>query len=377
MKKDLLGLKSGSIDIAIGTHRLLSKDVQFKKLGLLIIDEEHRFGVRHKEKLRALQSNVDTLYMSATPIPRTLNMALSKLKEISLMQTSPKERLPVRTIITPRDMEVIKDAIRREIDRGGQVFFIHNRVQTIETVATELRNAMPKVRFIVGHAQMPEQQLERVMADFLAKEYQVLISTTIIENGIDIPNANTILIDNAETFGLAQLYQMRGRVGRSNRRAYAYLLISKGTTTVARKRLEALTQYDYLGAGFQVALRDLELRGAGTILGTKQSGIIQAIGFNYYNRILANAIQAVEKGETTKLFNDESPDTRRKVRTEIDLYFPPDYIDDDEERLRIYKRLSELETLEDINNFEVELLDRFGPLPEQASWLLNYFQLSQ
>ncbi|HNW24460.1 MAG TPA: helicase-related protein, partial [Candidatus Cloacimonas sp.] len=335
------------------------------------------FGVRHKEKLRTMQSNVDTLYMSATPIPRTLNMALSKLKEISLMQTSPKERLPVRTIITPRNMDVIKDAVRREIDRGGQVFFIHNRVQTIETVATELRNAMPAVRFIVGHAQMAEHQLEQVMTAFLAKEYQVLISTTIIENGIDIPNANTILIDNADTFGLAQLYQMRGRVGRSNRRAYAYLLISKGTTTVARKRLEALTQYDYLGAGFQVALRDLELRGAGTVLGTKQSGIIQAIGFNYYNRILGNAIQAVEKGETTNLFNDETPETRRKVRTEIDLYFPPGYIDDDEERLRIYKRLSELETLADIDEMEVELLDRFGKMPEQARWLLNYFKLSQ
>ncbi len=377
MKKDLLSIKSGSIDIAIGTHRLLSRDVQFKKLGLLIIDEEHRFGVRHKEKLRALQSNVDTLYMSATPIPRTLNMALSKLKEISLMQTSPKERLPVRTIITPRDMEVIKDAIRREIDRGGQVFFIHNRVQTIETIASELRAAMPKVRFIVGHAQMPEQQLEKVMDAFLAKEYQVLISTTIIENGIDIPNANTILIDNADNFGLAQLYQMRGRVGRSNRRAYAYLLISKGTTTVARKRLEALTQYDYLGAGFQVALRDLELRGAGTVLGTKQSGIIQAIGFNYYNRILGNAIQAVEKGETSNLFNDETPETRRKVKTEIDLYFPPGYIDDDEERLKIYRRLSELETFEEIDEFEIELLDRFGQMPDQARWLLNYFKLSQ
>lgn len=377
MKKDLLGLKSGSIDIAIGTHRLLSNDVQFKKLGLLIIDEEHRFGVRHKEKLRSLQSNVDTLYMSATPIPRTLNMALSKLKEISLIQTSPKERLPVRTIITPRDMEVIKDAIRREIDRGGQVFFIHNRVQTIETIAAELREAMPKVRFIVGHAQMPEQHLEKVMDAFLNKEYQVLISTTIIENGIDIPNANTILIDNADNFGLAQLYQMRGRVGRSNRRAYAYLLISKGTTSVARKRLEALTQYDYLGAGFQVALRDLELRGAGTILGTKQSGIIQAIGFNYYNRILGNAIQAVEKGETPNLLTDETPDTGRIVRTEIDLYFPPNYIDDDKERLRIYKRLSELESLKDIDELEVELLDRFGPIPEQALWLLSYFKLSQ
>ena len=374
--KDLVGVRSGAVDIAIGTHRLLSKDVRFKKLGLLIIDEEHRFGVRHKEKLRSLQSNVDTLYMSATPIPRTLNMALAKLKEISLMQTSPKERLPIRTIITPRDMDVIKDAIRREVDRGGQVFFIHNRVQTIETVAAELRNEMPKVRFGVGHAQMPEHHLEQVMDAFLSKEYQVLISTTIVENGIDIPNANTILIDRADTFGLAQLYQMRGRVGRSNRRAYAYLLISKGTTNDAKHRLEALTQYDYLGAGFQVALRDLELRGAGTILGTKQSGIIQAIGFNYYNRILASAIEAVENGDTSSLYEEETPLTRQKVHTEIDLYFPPGFIDDDEERLRIYRRLGALDKLEDIDEFEVELLDRFGEIPEQARWLLNYFKLS-
>lgn len=375
--KDLVGVRSGDVDIAIGTHRLLSKDVRFNKLGLLIIDEEHRFGVRHKEKLRALQSNVDTLYMSATPIPRTLNMALAKLKEISLMQTSPKERLPIRTIITPRDMDVIKDAIRREIDRGGQVFFIHNRVQTIETVAEELRREMPKVRFGVGHAQMPEHHLEQVMDAFVSKEYQVLISTTIVENGIDIPNANTILIDRADTFGLAQLYQMRGRVGRSNRRAYAYLLIPKGTTTDAKNRLEALTQYDYLGAGFQVALRDLELRGAGTILGTKQSGIIQAIGFNYYNRILGNAIEAVEKGDTSSLYEEISPAARQKVRTEIDLYFPPGYIDDDEERLRIYRRLGELDKLEDIDEFEIELIDRFGEIPEQARWMLNYFKLSQ
>jgi transcription-repair coupling factor (superfamily II helicase) len=374
--KDLVGVRSGAVDIAIGTHRLLSKDVKFKQLGLLIIDEEHRFGVRHKEKLRALQTNVDTLYMSATPIPRTLNMALAKLKEISLMQTSPKERLPIRTIITPRDMDVIKDAIRREIDRGGQVFFIHNRVQTIETVAAELRAEMPKVRFGVGHAQMPEHHLEQVMDAFLSKEYQVLISTTIVENGIDIPNANTILIDRADTFGLAQLYQMRGRVGRSNRRAYAYMLIPKGTTTDAKHRLEALTQYDYLGAGFQVALRDLELRGAGTILGTKQSGIIQSIGFNYYNKILGNAIDAVEKGDTTSLYEEETPSTRQKVRTEIDLYFPPGYIDDDEERLRIYRRLGELDKLEDIDEFEAELTDRFGEIPEQARWLLSYFKLS-
>lgn len=373
--KDILDIAAGKVDIAIGTHRLISQDVRFPRLGLLVIDEEHRFGVRHKERLRSMQSNVDTLYMSATPIPRTLNMALAKLKEISLMQTSPKERLPIRTIITPRDMEVIRDAIRREVDRGGQVFFVHNRVQTIETVAEELRKEMPNVSFVVGHAQMPEKHLEEVMKAFLERQFQVLISTTIIENGIDIANANTILIDRADTFGLAQLYQMRGRVGRSNRRAYAYLLIPKGTTTVARQRLEALTQYDYLGAGFQVALRDLELRGAGTILGTKQSGIIQAIGFNYYNRILGKAIEAVESGDTSALYADDTPNTRQSIKTEIDLYFPPEYIDDDEERLRIYRRLGELEKLEDIEDFESELLDRFGMVPENAQWLLLYFKV--
>lgn len=375
IQDDISGIISGKVDIAIGTHRLLSRDISFPRLGLLIIDEEHRFGVRHKERLRKLQSNVDTLYMSATPIPRTMNMALARLKEISLMQTSPKERLPIRTIITPRDSEVIRDAIRREIDRGGQAFFIHNRVQTIETVAEELRGLMPEVKFAVGHAQMPERILEEVMEAFIKREFQVLISTTIVENGIDIPNANTILVDRADTFGLAQLYQMRGRVGRSNRRAYAYLLIPRGTTDVARKRLEALTQYDYLGAGFQVALRDLELRGAGTILGTKQSGIIQSIGFNYYNSLLERAITAVEAGKSISRELD-TPPTRRKLTTEIDLYFPPEYITDDEQRLSIYRRLSGFESFADIADFEAELLDRFGPLPEKAGWLLMYFKLN-
>lgn len=375
LREDVADIASGRVDIAIGTHRLLSNDVKFPRLGLLIIDEEQRFGVRHKERLRKLQSNVDTLYMSATPIPRTMNMALARLKEISLMQTSPKERLPIRTIITPRDSEVIREAIRREIDRGGQVFFIHNRVQTIETVAEELRSLMPEVRFIVGHAQMPEHHLEEVMDAFIKREFQVLISTTIVENGIDIPNANTILVDRADNFGLAQLYQMRGRVGRANRRAYAYLLIPKGTTDVARKRLEALTQYDYLGAGFQVALRDLELRGAGTILGTQQSGIIQSIGFNYYNSLLDRAITAVQNGTSIAAELDK-PQTRRKLTTEIDLYFPPEYITDDEQRLAIYRRLSGFEDLADIADFEAELADRFGPLPEKADWLLMYFKLN-
>ncbi|MFA5509771.1 MAG: transcription-repair coupling factor [Candidatus Cloacimonadaceae bacterium] len=375
IKQDLEDLRQGLVDIVIGTHRLLSKDVKFKKLGLLIIDEEHRFGVRHKDKLRKLQSNVDTLYMSATPIPRTLNMALAKLKEISLMQTSPKERLPIRTIITARDMEVIRDAIRRETDRGGQVFFIHNRVQTIEHVADELRSAMPGISFAVGHAQMSENSLEDVMQAFIAKEFQVLVSTTIVENGIDIANANTILIDRADTFGLAQLYQMRGRVGRSNRRAYCYLLMPSGSTAEARSRLEALTQYDYLGAGFQVALRDLELRGAGAILGTKQSGIIQAIGFNYYNSLLEKAVTYGSSGQEVSLENDIQQIPGTKVKTEIDLYFPPEYIDNDEQRLGIYRRLSEFGTLDEITQMEDELSDRFGPLPQQAQLLLLFFKM--
>jgi transcription-repair coupling factor (superfamily II helicase) len=270
---------------------------------------------------------------------------------------------------------VIKDAIRREVDRGGQVFFVHNRVQTIETIAFELRREMPDVSFMVGHAQMPEHHLEEVMKAFVDHEFQVLICTTIIENGIDIPNANTILIDRADTFGIAQLYQMRGRVGRSNRRAYAYLLIPKGSTQIAKQRLEALTQYDYLGAGFQVALRDLELRGAGTILGTKQSGIIQAIGFNYYNRLLGRAIEAVENGDTSVLYTEDNPATRQSIKTEIDLYLPAEYIDNDEERLRIYRRLGELSELSDVQEFETELQDRFGPVPDNARWMLLFFKM--
>jgi transcription-repair coupling factor (superfamily II helicase) len=375
IKKDLVAIALGQIDIAIGTHRLISTDVRFRHLGLLIIDEEHRFGVRHKEKLRKLQSNVDTLYMSATPIPRTLNMALSKLKDISLIQTSPKERLPIRTIVTNRDMQIIKDAIQREVDRGGQVFFIHNRVQSIESVAQELKTALPNVRFAVGHAQMTEHMLENVMDAFIEHHFDVLVSTTIVENGIDIPNANTILIDRADTFGLAQLYQMRGRVGRSNRRAYAYLLVPKGITVEARHRLDALTQYDYLGAGFQVAMRDLEIRGAGTVLGTKQSGVIQSIGYNYYNRLLEKAIDGIQSEHPEEFYQEEYPETRQKLKTDIDLYFPPDYISDDKERLRIYRRLNNCDDIGLIDDFAAELTDRFGKLPDKAKWLLTYFKL--
>ncbi len=375
IRSDLVALALGQIDIAIGTHRILSADVRFRHLGLLVIDEEHRFGVRHKERLRRLQSNVDTLYMSATPIPRTLNMAMSKLKDISLIQTSPKERLPIRTIVTHRDIHVISEAIQREADRSGQVFFIHNRIQSIESVAQELRTALPAVRFVVAHAQMSERMLEDIMDAFVERKYDVLISTTIIENGIDIPNANTILIDRADTFGLAQLYQMRGRVGRSNRRAYAYLLISRGVTLEARQRLDALTQYDFLGAGFQVAMRDLEIRGAGTVLGTRQSGVIQSIGYNYYNKLLEKAIESIQSEHPEDFYQEEYPEARQKLKTEIDLYFPSDYIADDRERLKIYRRLNNCDGIAQIDDFTSELTDRFGKLPDKALWLMTYYKL--
>ncbi|MCF7793474.1 MAG: transcription-repair coupling factor [Candidatus Cloacimonetes bacterium] len=375
IRKDVARLARGEIDIAIGTHRLLSKDIKYKKLGLLVIDEEHRFGVRHKDKLRQMKSNVDTLYMSATPIPRTMYMALSKLKELSLIRTSPKARLPIRTVIVPWDENVIKDAINREVDRGGQVFFVHNRVQTIESVATELRKLLPNVSFGIGHGQLPEKQLEAVTLDFAHHKFDVLIATTIIESGIDIPNANTIIVNRADMFGLAQLYQIRGRVGRSNRRAYAYLIIPPKMHDDARKRLETLIEYESLGSGYQIAMRDMELRGAGTLLGTKQSGIINSIGFNYYNRLLTKAIENIQAEKPKEEWLEEEPQNIERLRIESDHYFPESYIESEKERLEVYRKLLEFETLEEFDEIENELLDRFGKIPDQAVSALKYFRL--
>ncbi|MCD4829671.1 MAG: transcription-repair coupling factor [Candidatus Cloacimonetes bacterium] len=372
MKKDIVALGEGQIDIAIGTHRLLSKDVRLKRLGLLIIDEEHRFGVRHKEKLRQIKANVDTLYMSATPIPRTLNMAMSRLKEISLMQTSPKARLPVRTIIVPFDEEIIKDAVNREIDRGGQVFFLHNRVQTIDSMAQDLRKLLPHVRFAIAHGQLPERQLERVMLDFAHHKFDVLITSAIIESGIDIPNANTIIVNRADMFGLAQLYQLRGRVGRSNRRAYAYLVIPTRMSEEARKRLETLTEYDYLGAGYQIAMRDLEIRGAGTLLGTKQSGVINSVGFNYYNQLLEQAITNLD--EDQQIWSEQEAQTP-PVRVTGDHYFPDSYIADEKTRLDLYKRMLGFENASQFDELEAELIDRFGEAPSPAKQALLFYRL--
>ncbi|MCK9328370.1 MAG: transcription-repair coupling factor [Candidatus Cloacimonetes bacterium] len=374
--KDLIKIRNGEIDIIIGTHRILSKDVVFKKIGLLIIDEEHRFGVKHKEKIRKIKSNVDTLYMSATPIPRTMNMVLSKLKNMSLIQTSPKARLPIRTVIVPYDNDVIKDAILREVDRGGQVFFIHNRVETIESIYSELKKLLPNIRFIVGHGQLPEKRLEKILVDFSEHKYDVLIATTIIESGIDIPNANTILVNRADMFGLAQLYQIRGRVGRSNKRAYAYLIIPKKLSDIARKRLETLTEYESLGAGYQIAMRDLEIRGAGALLGTKQSGIITSVGFNYYNKLLNQAVtNIIDNNPKGIWYEEEDSDMLRNIEIGSDFYFPPNFITDEKQKLQIYKRMLEFESNSEFDDLKNELLDRFGKIPITANAVIEYFRI--
>ncbi len=375
IRKDVAALSTGEVDIAIGTHRLLSKDIKYKKLGLLIIDEEHRFGVRHKDKLRQMKSNVDTLYMSATPIPRTMYMALSKLKELSLIRTSPEARLPIRTVIIPYDTDVIKDAINREVDRGGQVFFVHNRVHTIESVVAELRKLLPHVSFGVGHGQLPEKQLEAVTLDFAHHKFDVLVATTIIESGIDIPNANTIIVNRADMFGLAQLYQIRGRVGRSNRRAYAYLIIPSKLQEEARKRLETLIEYEALGSGYQIAMRDMELRGAGTLLGTKQSGIINSIGFNYYNRLLEKTIENIQSEKPKELWIEEEPQKLERIRIESDHYFPEGYIPSEKERLEIYRKMLAITKPEQFDDLRQELLDRFGEIPEQAKNAILYYKM--
>ena len=293
------GLADGSVDIVIGTHRLVQNDVRFKNLGLVVIDEEQRFGVRQKEFLKKLRTEVDVLTMSATPIPRTLHMALAGIRDISMIDTAPQARLPIRTFVTPTQDQLIREVILREIDRGGQVYFVHNRVHDIDRLAHKLRELVPEARFGVGHGQMDEEVLEEIVLGFVRKDFDVLISTTIIESGVDIPNVNTIIIDNADTLGLTQLYQLRGRVGRSTNRAYAYLLFKpdKALSAEAQERLVAIQEATELGAGLRLAMRDMEIRGAGNILGAEQSGHIAAIGYELYIRLLAQAVEEIRSGE--------------------------------------------------------------------------------
>ena len=357
------GLADGSVDLVIGTHRLLSKDVRVKDLGLVIVDEEQRFGVAAKERLKQLRQEVDVLTLSATPIPRTLNLALAGIRDLSVIETPPEDRLPIQTRVAEASAGLVRDAILRELDRGGQVFYVHNRVETIEAQAEQLRRMLPDARFIVGHGQMGEGALERVMIAFASGEADVLVCTTIIESGLDIPNANTIIIDRADTLGLAQLYQLRGRVGRSSRRAYAYLLYRRRErlSDEARKRLQAIFNASELGAGFQIALSDLEIRGAGNILGGEQSGHMAAVGFDLYSRMLAEAVEARKAEHEGRTPVVEVP--QAVVDIPIEARLPDDYVSDESQKLELYRRLARARTPGDLAAFRQEVTDRFGPMP--------------
>lgn len=368
-------LTEGRLDIIIGTHKILQGDLHFKDLGLLIIDEEHRFGVRHKEKLKSLRSEVDILTLTATPIPRTLNMAMSGIRDLSIIATPPARRLSVKTFVRQYDQPLVKEAILRELLRGGQVYYLHNQVETIEKVASELQALIPEARVTTGHGQMRERQLEQVMSDFYHKRYNVLVCTTIIETGIDIPNANTIVINRADKFGLAQLHQLRGRVGRSHHQAYAYLLTPspKMMTADAVKRLEAITDAQTLGAGFMLASNDLEIRGAGELLGEGQSGQIQSVGFTLYTEMLERAVSAIRNGEVPNL--DQPLNHGTEVNLRIPALLPEDYIHDVHNRLILYKRIAAATNDNDLKTLQVELIDRFGLLPDPAKNLFRQMKL--
>lgn len=371
-KQVLEDLALGKVDIIIGTHRLLQKDVVFLNLGLLIIDEEQRFGVVHKERLKQLRHEIDVLTMTATPIPRTLHMSLVNVRDMSVIETPPQERLPIRTAIREHEENLIREAILREIDRGGQIFFVHNRVQGIQVIAQKLQKLIPEARIIVGHGQMPEDQLERVMVDFSAGEYDVLLSTTIIENGLDIPNANTIIVNNASMFGLAQLYQLRGRVGRGTHQAYAYFLYNKETrlTPLQEKRLRAIFEATELGAGFRIAMKDLEIRGAGNLLGAEQSGFMNSVGFDLYCKLLAEAVEELQ-GKRAETVSTQSV----QVDLPLDSYLPDEYIGDRTLKVKFYQRLANLRASEQVEAMEAELSDRFGPPPRPVQNLLSMVRL--
>ncbi|HKF24806.1 MAG TPA: transcription-repair coupling factor, partial [Candidatus Acidoferrum sp.] len=369
-KKVLGELEAGKVDAVIGTHRLLSKDVQFQDLGLLIVDEEQRFGVAHKERLKEMRKNVDALSLSATPIPRTLHMSLVGLRDMSIIETPPRDRLAIQTSVSSFSEELVRKAIETELERDGQVYFIHNRVESIYSLASLVSKLVPKARVVVGHGQMGEKELEQVMLKFIRDEADVLVATTIVENGLDIPRANTILINRADRLGLSELYQLRGRVGRSNQRAYAYLLVPPQTvlSEVARKRLSAMKEFSELGAGFRIAALDLELRGAGNMLGRQQHGHIEAVGFDIYTQMLERAVSKL-KGE------EAAPELRTTLSLGLDVRIPQDYIPSENLRLRTYKRISSIKTDEEKADVAKELEDRFGPLPASVANLLEYAAL--
>jgi transcription-repair coupling factor (superfamily II helicase) len=371
VKEIVAGLRSGSVDIVIGTHRLLQHTKDFKDVGLVIIDEEHRFGVRHKEAIKTLRSEVDVLTLTATPIPRTLNMTLGSLRDMSLIATPPAERLAVKTFVSEWNDVIIREACLREIKRGGQVYFVHNRVENIHEIEEKLKKLVPEASIRVGHGQMPERQLEQVMLDFYHRRFNVLLCTTIIESGLDVPTANTIIINRADRFGLATLHQLRGRVGRSHHRAYAYLLAPPrvAMTADAIKRLEAIDSLDDLGSGFILATHDLEIRGAGELLGETQSGQIQEIGFSLYTELLGRAVEALREGKEPDL--DKPLNAGVEINLHLPALLPEDYVPDVHLRLILYKRISGAASRDELRDMQVELIDRFGLLPEAAKNLLR------
>jgi transcription-repair coupling factor (superfamily II helicase) len=369
-KEILQRVEAGKVDILIGTHRLLSKDVKFADLGLLVVDEEQRFGVRHKERLKQMRKQVDVLTMSATPIPRTLHMSLVGLRDMSVIETPPKDRIAIQTVVASWDEKLIQSSIEQELDRGGQVYFVHNRVESILEIAAKIQSLVPRARIIVGHGQMSQGELEKVMLKFMHHEADILVATTIIENGLDIPLCNTILINRADRFGLSELYQLRGRVGRSNRRAYAYLLLPAEIelTPIARRRLAALKEFSDLGAGFKIAALDLELRGAGNLLGGEQSGHIEAVGFELYTQMLDRAVREM-KGEAA------AEEAETQLNLGLNIRIPMDYIREENQRLRMYKRVAGVENESQLKDVRAELKDRYGEPPAAVRHLLEYATL--
>ncbi len=365
-RKIVEAVNRGLVDIIVGTHKLLSKDIKFRNLGLLVIDEEQRFGVRHKEAIKQLKANIDVLTLTATPIPRTLHMSMIGIRDMSVIEEPPGNRTPIQTYVIEYNTGVIRDAIEREVSRGGQVYYVHNRVSDIESVARKIREMLPNVRVVVGHGQMQERELENVMIDFVNKEYDVLVCTTIIETGMDIPNANTLIVDNSDYFGLSQLYQLRGRVGRSNKNAYAYLTYEKDKvlTEIADKRLKAIKEFTEFGSGFKIAMRDLEIRGCGNILGSEQHGHMLAIGYDLYVKYLD---RAVKKLSGTQL----EEDIEISVDLNVDGYIPAAYIKNEEQKIEIYKKIAAISNSDDILDITEELIDRFGNVPKEVNNLIK------
>src|SRR5690625_2715299 len=374
-RETLEGLKNGTVDIVIGTHRMLSKDVHFKDLGLLVVDEEQRFGVKHKERIKQIKTNVDVLTLTATPIPRTLHMSMLGIRDLSVIETPPENRFPIQTYVMEQNRTFIKEAIEREISRGGQVYLLYNRIQNIEKIAQEIERLVDHARVSVAHGRMNENQLENVMFNFLEGESDVLVSTTIIETGVDIPNVNTLIVYDADRMGLSQLYQLRGRVGRSNRIAYAYFMYEKDKilTEVAEKRLQAIKEFTELGSGFKIAMRDLSIRGAGNLLGAEQHGFIDSVGFDLYSQMLKEAIDSRKFGKPVEAVRPFNPE----LNVTVDAYIPETYIEDEKQKIDMYKRFHSLESKEEMEDLKEELIDRFGDYPHEVEklFLVSYLKM--